>query len=298
MLFYLGELRRAGFEVVVASPACLDVDAESSLRKASDHLILRENTGLDFGSWAACFRKRPPGTEDMLLVCNDSVDGPFQDLPATIDRLTAVDADVYGLVASLEKAPHLQSWFLLLRPAAYQVPAFSEILESARAIPTKQEVVTACEVRLSEIFRAAGLRLHALYDPALSGSISRHHPFNPAHVLWRELLANVGIPFVKADLLRTKSPFMSEGDWKLEVKRMAPQLAAMVDQDIARPRAPAGRSRHWMAKRLVADLLRRDFRLWREGRGMATAINRATFNIAASLYSTITGKRGPSHTDI
>lgn len=282
VLTYLQALRRAGFFTVVASAGALSDAARRRLAGCSDQLIVRENAGFDFGSWAACLRVRPPEGQDFLLLCNDSVYGPTADLSKAIEILTGADADVYGFVASREGTAHLQSWFLLLRPAAYELAAFQEVLFAAEMATTKEEVIANGELRLSESFRSAGLRLHALYEPSLQGRISRWHPFNPSHVLWRELLVHVGVPFLKADILRTRHGSPGHAPHERVLGYLPAPLRAAAEADARRKIRPAHpRS---AARRVMAMLLRRDFELHRTGRKIASLVNDAIFHLGLSVH--------------
>jgi hypothetical protein len=195
-------LQQAGFTVIVASTASLSDAEAQKLRRACDELILRENRGFDFGSWIDCYANHPPEADEFLLLCNDSVYGPIGSLPRALEALTKAPADFYGFVASNEIARHLQTWFVLMRPAAYQSQAFRAMMDGSPHGLSKEVLVRDFEIGITSRLEAEGLRMHALYDPNRDGLISRFYPFNPAHFLWEGLIRKLGVPFVKVDLLR------------------------------------------------------------------------------------------------
>ena len=274
VLHYLREIRRAGFEIVVATAAPLDEVSAARLRSACTDLIRRENSGYDFGGWAACFAKWSPISADLLLLCNDSVYGPFGDLNGAIDRLCEEKADAYSMVGLIEQAPHLQSWFLLLRPSAYGLPAAAALLKQAPPPSlSKSELIRSREIGLSRVLRNAGLQLRALYDPTRHGLVSRFFRFNPSHILWRELVEGAGIPFIKVELLRDNPQYVENVQkWRA----LAPEtLRECIDTDLALRRSAQGPTPapsfrwnrfHIKAARLVHEALRRDFRFAVAGR--------------------------------
>lgn len=296
VLHYLAELKRAGFTVVAASTAALSETEADKLRGACECLILRDNRGLDFGSWIDCHAAVPPDGAEWLLLCNDSVYGPIGSLAACIDRLAATPADFYGLVANAQLGRHLQSWFVLLRPAAFRSPAFRERFSSP--IPdglAKEEVIRRYEVGLSRDLEAAGLSGHALYDPELHGLLSRRHPFNATHFLWRELVCSLGIPFLKVDLLRDNPLFVEDVEgWRDLVGALCPGLVAPIAADVearraaspptAPPASGAGRSLLIFHLRRFRRAATRDFRYAAQGRRLLLRLNAAGFGAWLFLY--------------
>ncbi|MEA3033372.1 MAG: hypothetical protein QOH86_1388 [Sphingomonadales bacterium] len=296
VLHYLDALKRAGFAVVVASTAALGETEADKLRGACERLILRENRGLDFGSWIDCHAAVPPDGAEFLLLCNDSVYGPIGSLADCIDRLTRTPADFYGLVANEQLGRHIQSWFVLLRPAAFQSPAFRERFSSP--IPdgvAKDEVILHYEVGLSRDLEAAGLGGHALYDADRHGLLARKMPFNPTHFLWEELIAEIGIPFLKVDLLRDNPLFVDDLDrWRQVVARRAPSLVPAIEADVAARRRAAGspaRPAGGAGRRLLVAYLRwfrrcavRDYRYASDRRPLRMRLNAAWFSAGLFAY--------------
>lgn len=232
-LHYLRALRNAGFVTVVLSTAKLRPDALNDLRAVGAEVILRENTGMDFGGWIeACIRFFPIKAQ-LLLLANDSVYGPLTNLSSFIDHLLSHDADFYGAVESLEIAPHLQSWFILLRPEAYRSSAFSALMcTPMQAMSNKLALVLKYEIGLSQALASAGLRYYAAFSFDEQQVIARRHPYNPAHILWREVI-ETGVPFLKVELLRlNRMRVVDAVKWRSVVASRDPLLASMIQQDL------------------------------------------------------------------
>lgn len=202
VLRYLKYIRELNFSIVFVSASRLTLPEVARVRRDCFDVILRDNAGLDFGSWAQAFSKYCPVIDGRLLLANDSVYGPVGSLSIALDRLTSRHADFYGFVESIEIAPHLQSWFLLFEPAVVRHPAFKEIWSRPYRAMTKRQIITQGEVGVSRDLIDAGFRYEALYLSSQAGLFGRYFPVNPMHLLWRQLLFEQDVPFLKVELLR------------------------------------------------------------------------------------------------
>ena len=258
VLVYLRALAEAGFTVVVLSTADLPEAERVKLKAACATLIERENVGLDFGGWIDAFRRFSPIEAELLLLANDSVYGPLHDLGSFIDRLTAVPADFYGAVESRETGPHLQSWFLLLRPTAYRSAAFADLMTNpVPADMPKSEIIERYELALMSRLNAAGLRHHAAYTPDFGGAIGRELAYNPAHLLWKSLVGRYGVPFLKIELLRD-NPLQIGGvaGWRRLVSHHAPSQLPKIEADlVARQARPTKRFGKRLSRLIHNDLI-------------------------------------------
>lgn len=212
VLRYLRYIKELNFLIVFISASRLPLCEVARVRCYCLDVILRDNAGLDFGSWAQAFSKYGSVIEGRLLLANDSVYGPVGSLSTALDRLTSRHADFYGLVESIEIAPHLQSWFLLFEPAVVRHPAFKEIWSRPYDTMTKSQIITQGELGLSRDLIRAGFRYEALYLSSLAGLFGRYFPVNPMHFLWRQLLFEQGVPFLKVELLRDNPVDLDDTD--------------------------------------------------------------------------------------
>lgn len=238
VLHYLGELRSAGFATVLVTTSPLPPAEVAKLDGLCADVIIRENSGLDFGGWADCLARYPRLSAEFLLLCNDSVYGPFWKLRAFIDELTSTPADLYGTVLSVHPSPEphiIQSWFLLLRPTAYDSPAFREMLEPVPAHLPKQEIIERYEFQLAHRLERAGLRAHAAFDPRTRGPLLAREPANAAYILWRELLERRIVPFLKIALVRDRPIWVRGLDGWLDVaRRIDPHVAELARRNLER----------------------------------------------------------------
>lgn len=280
VLWYLDGLRGAGFTIVFITTSRLPAAERDKVRFCAAFHERANDGGRDFSCWKDAFAAFGHLAPELLLLCNDSVYGPTSDLGRYIDDLTSVDADFYSPVGTSEFARHGQSWFLLLRPAAYRHPALVEFFRKldGDAVLSKAQLIDELEVGLSQALMRGGLRLACGYEPSEAGEISAREPFNAAHLLWRQLIESGASPFLKVDLLRTNPARVRGLDaWRPTLMARCPELVPVVEADLARlgapPRPAVKQGMDWVVRtagspaywHLFRPFLERDFALTRAG---------------------------------
>ena len=231
--YYLGKLHDAGYTILLVSNSPrLDPAAVERVAPMCGAILRRDNVGRDFGAYKDGIQTIPHLERlDSLVLANDSVYGPFQDLGVLIDRMSLAEADVWGITDSWERRFHLQSFFLLFGPAALASAAFDRFWRGIHYVQAKRWIITRYEVGLTRALMAGGLRCRALFPSreatrflrlrgrngrrrdALSPTerrflrnvshlIDAGNPFNPSHFFWEVLISRMGCPFLKRELLR------------------------------------------------------------------------------------------------
>lgn len=160
---YLAELAGAVDSVVVVSSADLGPAERSAL---ADHgqLIMRENVGYDFSSWRAGLDSLGDLSRyDRIVLGNDSVIGPVVSLREVLSRPPA--ADFWTMTASVEIAPHLQSWFVVYEGALLRTGLVGKFWDGVRPESHRYEVVRRYEIGQSRLFADAGVRLAPWFAP-------------------------------------------------------------------------------------------------------------------------------------
>jgi lipopolysaccharide biosynthesis protein len=273
---YLAKLKELNFSIILISTSRLSAADIARLRGVCDDVIVRDNVGLDFASWSAGFAKHGAAIGGRLLLANDSVYGPIGSLGSALDRLTRTTADFYGMVESVEIAPHLQSWFVLFQPWVVRHAALNAILAQPFAVMTRPQIVRAGEVALSRQLMAAGFRYEALYRSGSASGLPARHDANPMLLYWRELLFGAGVPFLKIELLRDNPIGVEDAAAILrEIKRIDPEICGLIESHLARStvNGPARQQRSLIA-RYRYGLMRRYDLANREHRPIAAAFTR------------------------
>ena len=122
----------------------------------------------------------------------------------------SIPCDFWGITASRERMPHLQSFHLVFRQAALEHPAFIEFF---RAVPlsAERDDAIALEVRLA-LWLNYNKVTSGVYAPISEAPAS----CNPSNDLWKELL-NRGVPMLKKAPIVGKSSLMR--GWKRELRK-------------------------------------------------------------------------------
>jgi lipopolysaccharide biosynthesis protein len=274
VLHHLAALRGAGFEIVFTtnSPRLLD-GARQSIEPLCARILRRRNVGYDFGAYkdALATLGDPPVCDEILLV-NDSVYGPMQDLTAVLARCNDKVAAVWSITDNWERHYHLQSYFLLFKKQAIASEAFRRFWRDLRYVQSRLWVISKYEIGLTRAMMKEGMRcialfpyrqaanalseavlhkgllardtlteVHKKYLGALFAAVERGAPLNSTHHLWDYLIGEMGCPFIKRDLLlhnKMEIPFVSQ--WENLIRRTTtydPDLILRHLETIAKNRA-------------------------------------------------------------
>lgn len=285
VFWYLSKLKEINFSIIFISASRISGEDVARLRVDCHDVILRENGGLDFGSWAEGLRKYGANIKGRLLLANDSVYGPIGDLKEAFNRLTCDQADFYGMVESLQIAPHLQSWFLLFEPWVLGKKAFKQFFEQPFPAMGKQQIILTGEVALSQRLRLSGLRYKALHSMPIT--VSGHlHALNPAHLLWRELLCVVKVPFLKIELIRSNPMRLENAATILKlVKSIEPAISPLIEAHLRRTADQHDRLHPAVKfyRRQFYQMMRKDYLLSVERRWAALTWNTIKLEMFTSL---------------
>lgn len=259
VLHQLRELKASGYEIVLVStaPGLSEQDVKA-LQTVCNTVCLRENVGYDFGSFKAGIGllKQHGVKVERLLVANDSVFGPFNDLQPLLRSMERQDIDLYGLTDSHDHGYHLQSYFISYSARVYESPVFESFWSSVDLISSatdnfKQKIVHNYEVGGSQHFIDAGCthavafpyrdvlerrfrhtldRLERSREPKSDLVIQPGelvYNLNASHCYWDELI-DMGMPFIKRELL-TKNPTATDvSNWPQKIASVSGYDVSMI----------------------------------------------------------------------
>ena len=106
-----------------------------------------------------------------VLLCNDSVVGPFKDLKVVLKEMVMSPAAVWGLTDSSLYLPHLQSYFLLIQRDVLRINEVSNFFNSVVPRPSRHDVIQAYELGFSQLISKLGLDwrsflpISSMFDP-------------------------------------------------------------------------------------------------------------------------------------
>lgn len=257
--YYLEKLHALGAVILFVSGSPeMKLDAAKTIAPYCAGIYTRRTLALDFGSWhlAWCIcRSRGWRLSQFrqLLLANDSVYGPLFDLGEMLPGLTG--ADMYGVTENREIAPHLQSYFLLWDLNDRTLAFLNTFWTNFRYIVDKEKLVARCEVGLSELARAKGLKMKAYISAETAQQVVRQNPTrqysnlllegDSSYIvyLWDGLIEQLRFPFLKTALVR-RNPWRSQtiADWRSLLERTTSYPTELIENNLRRLNAGPGRS--------------------------------------------------------
>jgi lipopolysaccharide biosynthesis protein len=231
--YAIRSLCEAGFRIVfVTNAKNFDPAQLPLLNPFCAKIVKRRNAGYDFGAYKEGINSIPDlATMDGLVLMNDSVYGPLFPLKNTLDRMSAIEVDFWGLTDSWQHAYHLQSYFMYFAKRLIGSSDFHKFWRSIPLINYKRGVIEYLEIGLSQFLLQRGYRLSAafpyyslvdrylaLLDKApldnivpdkdarkiqegLRTLLQMGRFVNPTHYFWDILINEFQYPFIKNELL-------------------------------------------------------------------------------------------------
>ena len=132
--------------------------------------LARRHCAYDFGSYRLGLVEAESrgwlASASHVLLCNDSVIGPFFGLEPVVQKMIDSAAPVWGLTESYLYSPHLQSYFLLIRSEVVLNPAVREFFDSVVPQLSRHHVIQAYELGFSRLIKSLGFSWKALLPAA------------------------------------------------------------------------------------------------------------------------------------
>lgn len=201
-------LRRQSQHVVLVFDNDPPAVLPSTWQGADCSVLFERHGAYDFGSYrrGLALAKAHGLLADAthVLLCNDSVVGPLGDLSALLKRMQAEPDQAWGLTASHQLTPHLQSYFVLMGCGVLQHPAVRAFFDQIEPLPSRYAVIRRYELGLSRALLAAGASLKAWVEP---GQLLDPRTAEPAGnpTAFPLSLLELGVPVIKARALRERS---------------------------------------------------------------------------------------------
>jgi lipopolysaccharide biosynthesis protein len=229
--YLVSQLKDSGFAVIISTTCTDDFTQHQQLwdqwRHKIDGLITRRNTGFDFGSWSAAITslQNHRGDIEQIILINNSLYGPLFPLKPIIEGL-ALRGDFFGLTASREFCPHLQSYFLGFNKVVIDHPDFHEFWSDSFSNNSKWLTIFRRELAWENFFIKRGFKSAVLIET------TRNFPRNPLTFLWKDLITQ-GFPFMKKSLLTHNYDSIDMTHWEAFLMTECPQFeVSLVIQDL------------------------------------------------------------------
>jgi len=228
--FYLKALQKNSSHLVFVTTSVLSKSDTLKLSTHCSHIIQRENIGYDFMSYKMGLQSFDYTQYDALLLCNDSVYGPFYPLEPIFETMQESSCDFWGITDNQDMAYHLQSYFLMFKKSLLTHAAFSTFWDNVEILDDKEEIIEKYEVGLTHYFQQNGFKpasyIHfvptrwqkvSIFISKLTPakiihklstiikkeySIKRIGKLNVTLYFWKSLIIHTKMPFIKIKILR------------------------------------------------------------------------------------------------
>lgn len=179
VIYYLSELSK-GADIIYVCDNDLAQKEIDKIKPYTIEVIAQKHGEYDFGSYKIgyLFAKQNDILEkyDYLILCNDSVFGPFYDFEKIFAEIPQRQDIAYGFSKHLEANcdwggdkhrfidTHLQSYFVVLPKFVFLSKWFSDFIKSIKKEADKVEVVFSYEIGMSVLFREHNIELLSHYE--------------------------------------------------------------------------------------------------------------------------------------
>lgn len=217
-----------------------EVNAEGyrKLRSASNHLIIRENVGLDAWAYKAAFDHLGYdnlNAFDEVLVTNFTLYGPVFPLADTFARMDATPCDFWGLAGFNEKVKgrddvqHLQSYFVVYRRSLTSTQDFRNYWDQLPKINGYIESVNLHELAQTPYFTARGYSFACASPTKKYANIS---PYNYVISCADRVLVEDQCPFIKRRALYFANGYFEQGSSIAKIEHITNFIKSRTDYDI------------------------------------------------------------------
>ena len=167
--------------------------------------IFERHGEYDFGSYKRGLRHaRAQGWLDEathVLLCNDSVLGPLNDLSHVFLSVCGAPDHVYGLTFSYQIRPHLQSFFLMMGRDVFLRPRITSFFEDVKPLSSRFAVIEAYEIGFSALLLDEGFQLRS-FVPVEHCVDPRNGELMGNPMAYPVTMVHLGAPVVKIRALR------------------------------------------------------------------------------------------------
>lgn len=217
VIYYLKALKEVCSTIIFVSDT--NSTDTSKLEGIADFCLIQKHGEYDFGSYKRGFFYALENNLEFeeLLFVNDSCYGPFFPLKPIFDKMANKNCDFWGLTRNKyglceeenylcpPVQPHIQSYFLLLKPQVFNSSVFMEFMKNITKEESKGEIIKKYEIGLSQLLYKNGFK-SAEYLNLFS------YKLNFLIEKWDVLIKKYKFPFLKT--LIVKNGFEVTGEVK------------------------------------------------------------------------------------
>lgn len=154
VVYYLKELRKVCDGIIFVSDNPLFESEILKIKELVIHIEAKRHKEYDFGSYKRGYlwAKENHILKNVaeLVLCNDSVYGPFEPLKNMFDKMATHKCDFWGIKEGFDINRHLQSWFMVFKKDIIESGALESFLKNVKEEESFWDVVEKYELSLTE----------------------------------------------------------------------------------------------------------------------------------------------------
>jgi len=257
----LGQLAEVCDDVVLVTTSPLQPQARDLVTPLAD-LVERENVGQDFLGWKTVLDERLDRGVDEVVLTNDTYVGLLRHPRRMLADMADRPVEYWGVTASQQIVPHLQSFFLVLRSPVLRSRTFTEFWRRLRPAASRTEAIRSQELGISRALDAAGFASAPYFEPTAddlaladrrdawyrrrrraldleAGRVASSvpllpTPYNPAVSFADAALDDGRLPLVKFDTLRYDPYYLGSGHLLALGEELYPEMFEGIREYLAR----------------------------------------------------------------
>lgn len=190
LVYYINSLAQFGDIILVMDSDC----PKSELKKVSDKTLYASaarHGEYDFGSYKRAYLWAQKNLDlskyDFVYMVNDSVYGPLYNMAPYFTKMESFPDAAFGIVKNPHREhPHIQSWFVGLRPCVFLSQWYDEFINSVTKQTNKGRITKLYEQGLSKRIIENGMTWSCIY------TVRNRGIYNHVKKLYR-----IKMPFMK-----------------------------------------------------------------------------------------------------
>lgn len=210
--YLLDDIKPLVKRFVIVCNCNVDTLEKNKFLKYSDEVIIRENNGFDGGAYREILLNYIKKDElldyDELILMNDTFFGPFYAFQNIFEVMERKICDIWGItkygkfmLEGKEQAPHLQSYFLVIKKKVFLSNTFFSFWRDMKRITNFDNAIVNFEIEFSIQMSKAGYILKSYLDAEefISDDSSLNYNYPQSHC--GELIINYRFPLIKKKCL-------------------------------------------------------------------------------------------------
>jgi rhamnosyltransferase len=265
VVYYLQQLKTVCNKIVFVSTSDLPEDEIARIAGICNSIIKRSNDGHDFMSYKIGLQNLNTAEYDELIICNDSVYGPFFPLNEMFSAMERRNCSFWGVTESLDVAYHIQSYFMVFKKEVFESACFKKFWRDISVLNDKSDIIGEYEVGLSQTLLENKFKsnIYISFSPSYLDFIKmilnikfifkylrRHYKnlqnkifinpskkmkkLNPTLSFWEQTMKKHRMPFLKIGLLRDNPYDINMKDFESTIKEFSDYNTAYIKRHLDR----------------------------------------------------------------